>query len=132
MSDILPKDLNFRLIKILDIGYITVVYFIIAMLISRLIDWIFNQYDKYINKSNKFSLVLLEIVIMMWVVGVSTYIARNLVELIPSPFEGVAGLVHKNVKELGGAGIYTFVIMSFTRCIADRVGELNNKLKTLL
>jgi len=129
--DIVPKDIDFRFVKILDIGYITVIYFIIAMFVSRLFEIIFAQYDKYINKSEHYIFIIIEIIIMMWLVGVSTYIVRNLVELIPSPFDGVSGLVHKKVKELGGAGVYTFVIMSFTSCIKDRVTELDNKLRLL-
>jgi MoaA/NifB/PqqE/SkfB family radical SAM enzyme len=127
----LANNQTFVYVKILDIGYITVIYFIIAMFVSRLFEIIFAQYDKYINKSDNYIFIIIEIIIMMWLVGVSTYIVRNLVELIPSPFDGVSGLVHKKVKELGGAGVYTFVIMSFTSCIKDRVTELDNKLRML-
>jgi hypothetical protein len=133
MFDFLPKDINFRLIKILDIGFITVIYCLVAMVVSRILDNIFIKYNKltHNDKTPYFIQLLLELIVMTWIIGVSTYIVRNLVELIPSPFDGMEGLVHKRVKELGGAGVYTFILMSCTKSVTDKVKEFNEVLKSI-
>jgi hypothetical protein len=41
------------------------------------------------------------------------YFARNLVELIPYPFDNFFGFHHKKVKELGAATAFTFVLLYY-------------------
>ena len=53
MVNIVPEDLNFRLIKILDIGFIVIIYSLIAIFVSRFIDLIFVSYNKLVHKDNK-------------------------------------------------------------------------------
>jgi len=130
---VVKDDLSFRVVKVFDIGYITILTFAFGILVSRFFDFVFSKYEEAVNKNGKPNIIqlLLELSVMMWLVGVSTYLARNVIELIPSPFEGVAGLVHKNVKELGGAGVFTFIVLSFTNTIGNKIGELNTHLKNL-
>lgn len=125
MSDIFPKDLNFRLIKILDIGYITVIYFIIGVIFSRILDWVFGKFNKKNEKNKHLIYIAFELILMIWIIGISTYLVRNIVELIPSPFEGMSGLVHKKIKELGGAGVYTLIVMSCAYHFRDKLDEFN-------
>jgi len=130
---VVKDDLSFRVVKVFDIGYITILTFAFGILVSRFFDFVFSKYEEAVNKNGKPNIIqlLLELSVMMWLVGVSTYLARNVIEIIPSPFEGVAGLVHKNVKELGGAGVFTFIVLSFTNTIGNKIGELNTHLKNL-
>jgi len=130
---VVKDDLSFRVVKVFDIGYITILTFAFGIFVSRFFDFVFSKYEEAVNKNGKPNIIqlLLELSVMMWLVGVSTYLARNVIELIPSPFEGVAGLVHKNVKELGGAGVFTFIVLSFTNTIGNKIGELNTHLKNL-
>jgi hypothetical protein len=69
---------------------------------------------------------------MIWIIGVSTYIIRNIVELIPSPFEGIQGLIHKRVKELGSAGVYTLILMNSTAVLSNKLKQFNHELNTYL
>ena len=125
--DIFPTDLNFRLIKILDIGFITILYFIIGVIFSRILDWGFGKFNKKNDKCKSLLYISLELVFMIWIIGTSTYFIRNVVELIPSPFEGISGLVHKKVKELGGAGVYTLIVMSCAYHFRDKLDEFNKR-----
>jgi tetrahydromethanopterin S-methyltransferase subunit C len=87
-------DLEFRTIKILDIGYITIIYFILGLLISRLFDSYLGKYDK-LNDDKKHPIrVGAELIIIIWVIGATVYLTRNIVELIPSPFHGLYGFDH--------------------------------------
>jgi predicted PurR-regulated permease PerM len=130
---LVKNDLGFRVVKVFDIGYITILTFVFGILVARLFDFIYSKYEKLVGKSRQpnILILLLELAVMMWLVGVSTYLTRNIIELIPSPFDGIAGLVHKNVKELGGAGVFTFIVLSFTNSIGTKIGELNTLLKNI-
>jgi hypothetical protein len=55
----------------------------------------------------------LSLILLIWVNGVLIYFARNLVELIPYPFDSYFGFHHKKVKELGAATAFTFVLLYY-------------------
>ena len=105
------EDLNFRTVKIMDIGYVTAIYFIVGLIFSRLFDKLFGEFNPKIEETKHIAQSGLELVGMIWIIGISTYVVRNLVELIPSPFDGLGGFVHKKLKELSGAGVYTMIVM---------------------
>jgi hypothetical protein len=131
LSELIPKDINFRLVKIADIGYITILYFLTGFLSALILCFLFNLYVKIVGRSKNITVIMLELVILMWLVGALTYIVKNIVELIPSPFEGMQGLKHKNVKELGSAGVYGVILISLSYVITDRLGEITSWIKTI-
>ena len=131
LSKFLPNDLNFRIVKICDIGYITILYFLTAFLSSLILCLLFNLYIKLVGRSKNISIIILELVVLMWIVGALTYVIKNIVELIPSPFEGMQGLVHKKVKELGSAGVYGVILINLSYVITERLGDINSWIKSL-
>ena len=132
LSKFLPNDLSFRLVKIYDIGYITILYFLTAFLSSLILCFLFSLYTKLVGRSKNISIIILELVVLMWIVGALTYVIKNIVELIPSPFEGMQGLVHKKVKELGAAGVYGVILINLSYVITERLGDINSWIKSLL
>lgn len=119
------KDLLFRLIKIADIGYITSIYFAIGILLAKQCDMLFNRiFGEYnTEKEDKKSKLrrALELIFMIWTTGTIIYIIRNLVELIPSPFDAIMGFEHLRVKELKNAGIFTFVFIMFQSHLKNKL-----------
>jgi hypothetical protein len=65
--------------------------------------------------------LILEVVLHIWTIGVLVYIARNVVELIPFPLNGVHGFEHKRVKELSNAAVFTFVTLFFQKNLRARM-----------
>jgi hypothetical protein len=127
--DIIEKaDLDMRLVKILDIGYISVIYFILGLIISRLFDKYYGKFDKknYDNKS--IYTVGTELVVLIWIIGIVIYIVRNLAQLIPSPFDGINGFKHNLVKELGSAAVFTMIVMSYTYYFKNKLEYFNQRL----
>jgi hypothetical protein len=131
-SELIPKDINFRLVKIADIGYITILYFLTGLISALILCFLFSLYTKIVGRSKNITIIMLELVILMWLVGAFTYIVKNIVEIIPSPFEGMQGLKHKNVKELGSAGVYGVILISLSYVITDRLGDITSWIKTIL
>jgi len=128
MDQSMSNNLMFRLVKIVDIGYVASFYFVIGLIASRLFDKFFGLFDpKKEDKKNVFQCGL-ELVGMIWLIGVSTYIVRNLAELIPSPVDGIYGFKHSKLKELGGAAVYSLIFMGYAYHFRAKLDYFNKRL----
>jgi hypothetical protein len=110
-------ELEMRSLKILDIGYIAVLYFSVGLVTAVGFDKLFGEWTLE-KDSRKSTLHLgLELLGMIWLFGITTYVVRNLIELIPSPMSYIPlsnpsrKFDHKRVKELGSATVFTLILM---------------------
>lgn len=122
------SELGFRLTKIADIGYITILYAISALVITKAFDRISQSIDTEDNKTKSSSRLFFEIVLYLWVAGIVIYIIRNLMAFVPSPFEGVYGLEHLRVKELDRAGVFVFIFFYFGKALKEKLTILYDRL----
>lgn len=99
----LKKEAIIRSIKMLDIGILTTIYFILGYFISWGVNKIY--YDFNPNEHRNKIVIFLEICMQIFVIGVLIYIIRNIVQFIPFPLEGFYGYQHSRVKELSSGGI---------------------------
>jgi hypothetical protein len=109
----LLQDFLIRTNKMIDIGYITTIYFILGAIVANMITKYQNEFN---NKEEDKRTVIkssLSLILLIWINGVLIYFARNLVELIPYPFDSYFGFHHKKVKELGAATAFTFVLLYY-------------------
>jgi hypothetical protein len=115
-------ELIIRSIKVIDIGYIAVIYFTLAFFISGSIDkWL----GKFEAKARKSTLRLAaEVILHIWCIGVIVYIVRNIVERIPFPLNGIRGFEHRRVKELSNAAVFTFVMLFFQKHLRHKLEYL--------
>jgi hypothetical protein len=128
MDQSLFNNMMFRLVKIVDIGYVASFYFVIGLIASRLFDKFFGLFDsKKEDKKNVFQCGI-ELVGMIWLIGVSTYIVRNLAEFIPSPVDGIYGFKHSKLKELGGAAVYSLIFMGYAYHFRSKLDYFNKRL----
>jgi hypothetical protein len=107
------QDILIRGNKMIDIGFITTIYFILGAIVANLIT---NFQTEFNNKEeDKRTLInsTLRLILLIWTNGVLIYFARNLVELIPYPFDTFFGFHHNKVKELGAATAFTFVLLYY-------------------
>ena len=109
-QDTIQFEIGLRFIKMLDIGYITVIYFIFAVIVGKIFNYIFGPYDPDKDKHKSNFRISIELCGVIWLIGMSTYIVRNIVEKIPSPFENIFDFHHRRVKELGSAAVYTLIL----------------------
>jgi hypothetical protein len=116
----------------MDIGYVTVIYFIIGLLASRLFDKYFGLFDSKNEDKKSIYHVGLELIGMIWLIGISTYVVRNLAELIPSPFDGLYGFQHRRVKELSSAAGYTLIVMGYAYHLRAKLEYYNKRLNKYL
>jgi hypothetical protein len=122
------SELGFRVIKIADIGYITILYAIAALVAAKGFDVAYRILDKKKNEDKSNVQLFLEIIITLWAAGIVIYLVRNIMELIPSPFEGVFGFEHRRVKELSNAGVFVFIFFYFGEALKKKLTVLYERL----
>jgi len=115
-------ELKIRFIKMLDIGYITVLYFVSAIIVGKIFNYMFGTYlpDQDTGKST--FRIAIELCAIIWLIGVSTYIIRNIIEILPNPFENILDSHHKKLKELSTSTVYTLILY---QCLSLFRGKLN-------
>jgi len=124
----LKKELIIRGLKIMDIGYITGIYFLLGIFCAKLFDTIYGKFDEKKEERKSDFRQAFEIVGLIWVVGVVIYIVKNIVELIPSPLDGLYGFSHMRVKELKSASVFTFIFLLFQAHLREKTEFYYNKL----
>ena len=123
----LLQDGLIRLNKMIDIGFITTIYFIMGAIVANTITGYQNKFDS--KESDKKTLLknIFSLVILIWTNGVLIYFARNIIELIPYPFDNYFGFHHKKVKELGAATAFTFVLLYYQPNLNHMMKYLKNR-----
>ena len=132
----MKKQLCFRLIKMIDIIYISILSVIFGFSLAYISDNIFGSFnkEKYDNKIKEKKEVRYELFIKMIIVvsytSIILYLLRNFIELIPSPFNGICGLEHVRVKEIEAVTSIIFILFfsyqfDFLEYIRDRYTRIS-------
>jgi hypothetical protein len=108
----LINEIALRSIKLLDIGYLTVIYFLLAIGVSLIIDKTVISPVSSIYEQKSTSQLLFEVICQVWLFGIFAYFVHNLVEKIPFPLQGVYGFDHLRVKELSSTNIFFVVLLT--------------------
>ncbi len=106
-------DLIRRAIKLVDIAYTTGIQFVIAFYISTFIDYKFvGEFSKdKMDKTSTFN-IFTEIIVNYALIGVLTYFARNLIEKIWFPLDGIRGFSNKRVKEVINPTLFSAILVA--------------------
>lgn len=120
-----------RGIKVIDIGYIAAIYFSIGFATAMFIDYVLGPYDRNLADRKSTLRLILEAILHIWVIGVLVYIARNIVEKIPFPLDGIHGFQHSRLKEIGSASFFSFIIMFYSYNLQGRLTYLYSRFKKL-
>jgi hypothetical protein len=124
-------NLPFRAIKVLDIGYISAIYYITALYISVYIDSLYGTFTPAIESKKSTARLIAETVGQIFIMMTVFYIMRNVVEYIPSPFHGIAGHDHYRLKELAGATMFIIMFMFYQRNFKTRAEYIYSRISPL-
>jgi hypothetical protein len=128
----LKTDIILRSIKILDIAFITFLYGLTALIMVVYLDKYvyvhvnFNTDTLDENKSNL--MIFFEILIFLAINGICAYFVRNLIQMIPFPFEGVYGFRHEKVNEVKTGAIIVVILTSFSVRLQNKIILFRNNL----
>lgn len=125
----LTDEVIIRGIKLIDIAWITLVYFILAAVAGLGFEKYYGSFDsKKYDTYSDFQLIL-DTAWHIALVGIVCYIARNTVPLIPFPFEGVRGFQHARVKEVANATVFTVIVVAFQPHLQDKIKYTSKRIK---
>lgn len=120
-------SLSFRLVKSLDICFLTFWYALFCGVSSFIIDRCFCcDYNK-----ESFPVLLFFIIIQITFTSLVFYLIRNIVHSIRSPFHRWKGFDHYRVKEVDGGVIAGFMLFLLCPMLWNRVSELRKRLEIL-
>ncbi len=121
----ISNDIKIRLIKIIDIAFITCLYFFSGYVGARILDKFF---DKFLGKLNKKKhskqKIIFHILIQVSITGIVSYIGRNLIQMIPFPLDKLYGFNHLKVKEVTSGGLLTGFLVLFQSNLQEKIGFL--------
>ena len=123
----LKKEALFRLIKIIDIGYIVIIYFIMGIILAKITDVFFGPYNPKADEKKSTTWLCIEIIGIIWFNLIIFYIARNFIELIPSPFHGIYGYDHYRLKELSDNAVLAASYIYFQTNLLGKFNDLNKR-----
>lgn len=111
----------FIAVKLLDIGLVTIYFFVLGLAAAKGFDGIMGEFKE--ERLDKVPLwrLFLEIIAQLFALGIIAYILRNVVKLIPFPLDGVAGFHHNRLKELDGGEVMALVLILFQGNLIDKV-----------
>jgi membrane protease YdiL (CAAX protease family) len=118
----------FQIVKMADIGFITILYATIALFLAKVFDIFDQPLERKAEEKKQTLQIFLEFLLIMFFVGVIAYLAQQLVNCIPSPFEGQYGLEHHRIKALGNVGIFIFIFLYFQDHLKQKMQYLFDRL----
>ena len=111
--------------------FITVLYacaaFLLGTILERYVYPLFFDIDGENLAQSSSGRLLFLFSMVSAIIGVTSYIGRNLVQLIPFPLEGVYGFSHMRVKEVSGGAALTMFLVVFSEPYSQIVTYLKAK-----
>ncbi len=124
----LKKELIIRTIKIIDIGFITVIYLLLGMFLAKKCDDFLDKFNIDDEEKKPLYRSILELLIYLWFTGIVIYIVRNIVPLIPYPLNGIYGYDHLKVKEVTSASLFSISFLYFQTHYQNKMKYVYSKL----
>lgn len=122
-----PFTATFLAVKLLDIGLVTVYFFVFGLIIAKLFDGFIGGFDEKDYKDISVWWIAIEIIFQLIVIGIVCYGLRNIVSNIPFPLDGVGGFDHSRLKELEGGEVLIVVLIMFQKNFYEKVSYFINK-----
>ena len=94
------------IITLLDVGTLTIIYFVIGFYTSYLVNNIYNEF--YVDDNRSKIIIFLEICSQIFFIGILIYLIQKIIRLMPFPFHGIYGYNHKLINELPGVAALGF------------------------
>ena len=121
-------SLAFRLVKVMDMGYMTVIYFILSVISLYLIYLIFGKYNPKADEKKSSLQLSAETVGLIWSTSIIFYIIRNLIgDNLPSPFHKLAGYDHFKLKEATSGAVFVYIFMQFFAPLKEKMKILYDR-----
>ncbi len=72
-----------------------------------------------------------ELGVMVGIIACIAFIGRNLIQLIPFPFDGIFGFDYESVREVTSGAILFIIMVNFSAMIQTKITNLQDKLNNI-
>ena len=103
---------RYRLFKVLDIGYVSLLYCVMALVIGIPLNCVVPPFNARVVERQSTVSLFFEVILQFWLVYTINYAARKTIENIPSPFDGYYGFEHRLLKDLSSATMFSVPLPS--------------------
>ena len=120
-------ELTFYSVKLLNLFYIGIFYFVLGTAVASFVTYITPNRDN--NKLKKTGTVRLycETIILAALLFIMIYFCRKIVKLIGSPFHNIAGFDFYKLKELNGGIVLSLSLILFSPKLINMTRELSER-----
>jgi hypothetical protein len=132
MSDTVNKnDFLITILNLSYIGYITIIYFLLAIVSSPLINKILGTFDSLAEQAKSNTQIIFEIILRVGLLNVIGYIlgyyVMKVVPLIPFPLDGLNGFTHSRLKEVISGAVFASYIVTFDTTLLSKLNLLRSR-----
>ena len=120
------RTFAFTITKICDLIFISILLFFSALIISVTLNNLCIFFFPKINEKKINASFIGEIIFRITYIIVMCYVFRNLIEGIPSPFDGYNGFQHLRVKEISSGTLLTTLAFFFQNNLRIDASILGN------
>ena len=112
-------------LKILHIGYLTIIYLIFGYLYTRLFEMIHGDFDINVENRKPIAIQILQLISMLWFAAVFLFIVDRSAHKIPHPkiFKGYKYSYIEHFNAIRESGIFIFLFLFFQNSIFDKVSN---------
>lgn len=119
------------IITLLDIGIISVIYLLVGLIISDIINESFDYLDGTHDPNNLSTIYLfISSFAQFYIITIIIYIIRNFMEYLPSPFQNINNYNRTidMIPELQGGIIFSFIILLFQSNLKDKLHIIRERI----
>ena len=112
-------------LKILHIGYFTIIYLVFGYLYTKLFEMIYGKFDTDSENQKPIGMQILELISMLWFAAVFLFIIYRGAHKIPHPkiFKNYRYNYSEHFKAIRESGIFIFMFLFFQNSIFDKVSN---------
>ena len=125
------QDLTMRSIKIVDIGFITMINFTLGVAIGAFIDNTLGDFDEKKQDEKHILQIFGELLLHLYILGIIAYIVRNLTELIPFPLDGYKGYDHNRLGEMKLGVAFTFALFFYQVHLREKLNYFLKRIRLM-
>ena len=111
-------------LKMIDIGYLTIVYVTVSFLFSFFLDKWISKFDKEEDKKKSTIRLIFEMYFYFIVISIAAFLLRNAIKKLPLPHGEIGNEHIKRVSEINGGVIFAFAIFFFQQNLKDKINHL--------
>lgn len=131
-NTLFEQDFLTTITILIAIIYVSILYIVFGLIITYNLDkYIFRTSNKefsidYVN-STPLYILMLNIILTFCTISIIAYVARNIVQIIPFPFN-FANIDYKSVREVYTGAILAIILISFSQTLNTQYKEIKYKL----